>query len=199
MNSSDRKPARARLRTSLSAPFGPPPLIDGENSDEYKDLLAHVSATVKPADILEDIWVRDIVDLVWEAWRLRRLKAALIAANAHKGLSAALDPLVEWHEKKALVRDWTAREPEAIKQVDQILKSAGLTMDAVMAQSLSIKIDDIERIDRMTALAEARRNAILREIDRHRQSHNLRRAGHQVEDGQFRVIENTSAKGRNAQ
>jgi hypothetical protein len=123
-----------------------------------------------------------------------------MAANAHRGLSAALDPLVEWSERKALVADWIAREPEAIKQVDQILASAGLTMDAVMAQTLSIKLDDIERIDRMTALAEARRNAILREIDGHREilSQNLRRAAQNVEDGQLRVIENTSVK-RNAQ
>jgi hypothetical protein len=35
---------------------------------------------------------------------------------------------------------------------------------------LSIKFDDIERIDRMTALAEARRNAILDEIDGHRET-----------------------------
>jgi hypothetical protein len=47
------------VRTRLSAPFGPPPLIDGEYSADYEELLARVSATVKPADILEDIWVRD--------------------------------------------------------------------------------------------------------------------------------------------
>jgi hypothetical protein len=43
-------------------------------------------------------------------------------------------------------------------------------MDAVMAQALSLKLDDIERIDRMIATAEGRRNAILREVDRHRTS-----------------------------
>jgi hypothetical protein len=103
-------------------------------------------------------------------------------------------------ERDVLVGDWFAREPEAIKRVDQILESAGLSMDAVMAQTLSVKLDDIERIDRMTALAEARRNAILREIDGHREilSQNLRRAAQNVEDGQLRVIENTSVK-RNAQ
>jgi hypothetical protein len=70
-----------------------------------------------------------------------------------------------------------------------------------MAQTLSIKLDDIERIDRMIAIAEARRNAILREIDRHREvlSQNLRRAVQDVEDGQLQVIENTSVTGRNAQ
>jgi hypothetical protein len=183
MNSPDRKPARARVRARLWAPFGPPPLIDGENSAEYEELLARVSATVKPADILEEIWVRDIVDLVWEAWRLRRLKAALMAAHAHRGLSAALVPLVEWRERDVLVGDWFAREPEAIKRVDQILESAGLSMDAVMAQTLSVKLDDIERIDRMTALAEARRNAIggrCRDASS-RSGHSMRRGEEQLQ------------------
>jgi hypothetical protein len=48
---------------------------------------------------------------------------------------------------------------------------------------------------------EARRNAILREIDGHREilSQNLRRAVQHVEDGQLRVIESASVKERNAQ
>jgi hypothetical protein len=190
-----------RVRTRPSAPFGPPPLIDGENSAEYEELLARVSATVKPTDILEEIWVRDVVDLVWEAWRLRRLKAALMMANAHKGLNKALDPLVEWEERQFLVAGWTARDPEAIERVDQILASAGRTIDSVMAQTLSNKLEDIERIDRMTALAEARRNATLREIDGHREtlSQNLRRAVQDVEDSQLRLIENKSVEERNAQ
>lgn len=37
-----------------------------------------------------------------------------------------------------------------------------------MAQTLSVKLKDFERIDHMTMHAEARRNAALREIDRHR-------------------------------
>jgi hypothetical protein len=69
-------------------------------------------------------------------------------------------------------------------------------MNSVMAQSLSIKLDAVERIDRMTALAEARRNAVLREIDGHREnlSQKLRRAVQQVENGQFRAIKDTSGK-----
>ena len=47
----------------------------------------------------------------------------------------------------------------------------------------------------MLALMEARRNATLREIDRHRQTlgQKLRRAAQQLEDGQFRVIEHTTS------
>jgi hypothetical protein len=116
--------------------FGPSPIMEGEDIGLYDELLTRISTAIKPNDILEDIWVREDVDLVWEIFRLR-----------------------------------------------------------------SIKLDDIERIDRMIAIAEARRNAILREINRHREvlSQNLRRAIQDVEDGPLRVIENASVKGGNAQ
>lgn len=54
-----------------------------------------------------------------------------------------------------------------MKYVDAALDT-GLTNDAVMAQTLALKIDQVERIDRVIADAEARRNVALREIDRHR-------------------------------
>ena len=56
--------------------FGPPPLIEGEDAAAYDELLVRISAAVKPADILEDIWVREMVDLVWGAFRLRRFKTS---------------------------------------------------------------------------------------------------------------------------
>ena len=43
-------------------------------------------------------------------------------------------------------------------------------MDDVMAQTLGQNIDTYERIDRMLASAETRRNNALREIERHRES-----------------------------
>jgi len=41
-------------------------------------------------------------------------------------------------------------------------------MDTLVADALAEKLDDIEWIDRLTAVAEGRRNASLREIDRRR-------------------------------
>jgi len=60
-------------------------------------------------------------------------------------------------------------------------------MHTVMAQTLALKLDQVERIDRMIMGAEARRNAVLREVDRHRTSlaQVLRQAANNVEDAQF--------------
>ena len=105
--------------------FGPPPLLDSENAESYDELLARISAALKPADILEEIWIRDIVDLVWEALRLRKLKASL---------EESLKPLLDYSQRSDLAEAWTARDEGAIKAVDELLASAGLTMDAVLAR-----------------------------------------------------------------
>jgi hypothetical protein len=180
--------------------FGPAPLFEGEDTAAYDELLVRISGAVKPADIFEEIWVRDIVDLVWEALRLRRLKANLMTATAYRGLQQILNPLVGFLEEEKLARAWAARDQNAIKRVDKLLASAGLTMDAVMAQTLSISLDDIERIDRMIATAEVRRNAILREVDRHRTTwgQELRRAAQQAEEAGFKLIEAQSDKTKTA-
>jgi hypothetical protein len=180
----DGRPARR------SVPFSPPPLIEGEDAAAYDELLTRISAAVKPADILEDIWVCDIVDLVWDVFRLRRLQANLITASAHNGLHTVLGPLVDGGLGD-LVENWVRRKPSAIKRVDRLLASAGLTMDAVMAHTLCQNLDSMERIDRMIAMAERRRDAILREIDRHRATlgHTLRRTVDRIEEGEYRVLD----------
>jgi len=65
--------------------FGPPPLLEGEDAAAYDELLVRISGAVKPTDIFEEIWIREIVDLVWGAFRLRRLKANLMTAVHIRG------------------------------------------------------------------------------------------------------------------
>jgi hypothetical protein len=135
--SSSSKASRLRL-------FGPPPLLEGEDAAAYNELLARVSGAVKPSDVIEEIWVRDIVDLTWEIFRWRRLKAKVLAVVA----------------------------PE-------------VTFSRFMDS-----FEKIEGLDRLTAIAEARRNAILREIDRRRAAFaQALRHKIQVEDARFETIE----------
>lgn len=179
--------------------LGPPPLLEGEDLAAYDELLLRVSGTVKPGDILEEVWVRDVVDLVWEALRLRRLKASLFVANAFRGLQEILEPFAEG-EAAYLAERWAAKERAAIKKVDKILTQVGLTMDAIMAQTLSLNIDSIERIDRMIMGLEARRNIALRELDRHREGFGraLRQASDEIVEVQSEVIGTPRITGRSA-
>jgi hypothetical protein len=69
-----------------------------------------------------------------------------------------------------------------------------------VAEALAKELDFIERVDRLTTIAESRRNASLREIERRRAvlGEALRRSVQEVEDGEFKVIETTPAKGKDA-
>jgi hypothetical protein len=162
--------AAANLEAVLpnAALFGPPPLLQGEDAAAYDAMLERVAGAVAPADVLEEMWVRDVVDLTWDALRMRRLKAALLTAAAQEGLMAMLVPLLGYSGADALSNQWAARESGAVLRVDALLAKAGLTRDAVTAQTLAARIDHVERIDRMIMHAEGRRAAALREIDRHR-------------------------------
>jgi hypothetical protein len=75
-----------------------------------------------------------------------------------------------------------------------------LSIDDVIAETLECKIDTFERIDRMLASSEARRNNALREIDRHREALGaaMRRAVDEVEDAEFRDVETGEVSGGSA-
>jgi hypothetical protein len=194
------------------AVLGPPLLLPGESVTAYDDLLARVSGNLKPSDIFEEIWVREIVDLIWESLRWRRHQAGSIKAAVPKALEQILKPLVPDESRRGsfqerleaaedalngkgpdarLAMQWAAADPAAIQRVENLLASIGLTMDNVVAQAVARDLDKIERFNRLIASAEWRRNALLREIDRRRSSfaQKVRREIHKIEDAEFKTIE----------
>ena len=193
--------ARAGLSKEESARFfGPPPLIAGEDQGQYEAMREQISAAVGPFDFLEEIWVNDVVNLVWETQRLRRLRAALLHAAAPEGVYHLLKRVVGENVERKWAVDWAARKPEAVAAVERTLAGAGLTTDSVTAQTYALKIDEVERIDRMVAGAEARRNIALREIDRHRATLGaaLRQAADEVLDAEFKEIPPSLTEGEAA-
>jgi len=164
--------------------IGPPPLFKGEDAATYDELSARIAGAMNAVDIFDEIWAGDIVDCDWTVFRLRRLQANLMTATAYEGLQKILDPLVEpYRDVVHLARAWAARDKSAIKRVDELLAPAGLTMDAVMAQTFCTYLDEFERMERMIMRAEARRDAILYEVELHRTSRRLRRNMQQATPG----------------
>jgi hypothetical protein len=162
---------------ALDPIFGPPPILDSEDADAYEALHDRVRAAMAPADVIEELWVRDVVDLTWEALRLRRLKAKLMAVARPRALSAILRDLVVDARRRQLVDGWIAGKRSARTGIERTLADAGLDETAVEAVMLSQNLDDIERIDRMIMQAEVRRHGVLRESDRHRDASTRRLRG----------------------
>jgi hypothetical protein len=100
---------------------------------------------------------------------------------------------------KQLVQGYVGGERDTVTLVNELLTDAGRSMDNFMTKVLGDRIDEIERIDHLTAIAETRRNAALREIDRRRAvlGETLRRRVQDIEDGEL-VLELPPAEGENA-
>jgi hypothetical protein len=159
----------------LPSPHGAPmialrtPLAGGEDADAYAKLLADTMASVRPTGILEEMWLRDVVNHYWEIERLRRYKAGRLAAVRADGMAALLRSLGETAPgADELARRWSARLVTAIGDVRERLETAGLDYDAAHGSGFALHLDEFERIEQMTAGLEARRAAALREIGFHR-------------------------------
>jgi hypothetical protein len=163
--SSESTSSGASQPLATLALLGAPPLIKGENARSYDELLARICDTLRPADSLEEIWVRDVVDLVWETFRLRRIKASLMTDGTCEYIRLALDR--EPGYARVVAQKFAAGDAAA-KDVEAALVGAGVSMDTVIARAMMLKLETMERLDRMLVSAEARRSAALRELDCHR-------------------------------
>jgi hypothetical protein len=101
---------------------------------------------------------------------------------------------------KELVKEYVRRESSAVALIDDLLAKAGMTVDALIVPQLKRQLEYVERIDRLTTIAEAHRNASLREIDRRRSvlGDKLRRSVQEIEERELTLIETTTGKGKDA-
>jgi hypothetical protein len=261
--------SQSKAVASAQAPqwrlFGQPSILEGEDAAAYEELRARICAAIKPVDIIEEMFIADIVALQWAVSRWRRLKSSLIRARGLKALKGFLSEQLDYdlysehfaddlaeilqdnlpedqaedaqtlaracarnepdavdkvnevlagislhmdgilngaraRKAKELVQDYVRRDPDTVMMIDELLTDAGASIDGFMADALAEKLDYIERIDRLAAIAESRRNASLCEIERRRAvlGATLRQNVQEIEDAEFKVIETTPAKGRNA-
>jgi hypothetical protein len=176
-----------QLRDSL----GPPPLYKGESEKEYSFLWERLRSEVRPRDVIEEMYVRDVIDYAWETRRYRRLKAKLLEASRAKGLWRVLCDLVpNPGDRMKLVSDWACDKLDARRKVAEMMQTAGLDESAIEAQTFAALIGHIEQIDRLSMLADGRMVALLREIEHHRSSfgRQLRETIPEIEDVEFESL-----------
>jgi len=176
--------------------FGPPPIMPGEDREAYKALLDQFYAAVQPKNILERMWLRDAVNLIWESKQYRRFKGDLMRVDAHKGVReilrslGALDQSFAGIEDDGLVKDWAGCRPSAVKKVTRILEAAGLGQNAIVAKTFDVNLELFEHIDRLIANNEMRKSGALHEIQAVIKAAN---ATEEVEDAEFPKLETPQA------
>jgi hypothetical protein len=103
-----------------------------------------------------------------------------------------------------LARRWVAGDQGAKNKMRKIFATAGRDIEEVVADVTATAamntMEDVEWIDRMIMTAESRRNAVVREVDRHRAMLGLqfRRTSEQIHGAEYKVIEDRKAKDKAA-
>lgn len=171
---------------SVRAIIGTSPVIQLEDTSSYAALEQHVYEAFRPQDVIEEVWAADYLALQWEILSLRRVKADFVRSSMRAGLEKLIGPFVPWKERDALLDGWVKHDPLARAQVERHLEAAGLSQNAIIAQTVGGYLRELEMIETAIARAEIRRNVALGEFERHREvvpgraqqpSHQIEHAG----------------------
>ena len=170
VSSAPTRPADKLVGASLDDFLGPAPLLEGEDQAGYAGLLEEVRRQVAPKDVIEQIYIRDVVDLTWELMRSRRIKVAIL----HKGQVRAVHQLASSENLPGLDADarWSVRAAVAKSFSDgvDVLANYGVTLQDINAYAFVAERETLLRLDQNMMQVEARRNFALREIERRRVS-----------------------------
>lgn len=161
--------SKSKSVTSAPAPrlrlFGQPQILEGEDGAAYDELLSRICTAVKPVDIIDEMFIADIVSLEWEVLRWRRLKSSLIRAGGLAGLEQFVrekldddryaehfaDKLAEIlqndlaegqvEDAQSLARECARNEPGAVDKVNKVL--AGIRMDHILDRARAQKAEEL--------------------------------------------------------
>ena len=93
-----RKKSKSQSASKAVTPwrlFGPPPILEGEDAAAFDELFRRVCAAIKPVDVIDEMFIADVVASEWEFLRWSRLKLSLIRARALKALEDFLGPRLD--------------------------------------------------------------------------------------------------------
>lgn len=156
-------------KTTLRSLLGGPRLLQGENPAEFDQLYERITQATGPLDPFEEIYVDDLVTLLWERKRLLDYKCVLIKTNYSKGLHSLLAPFFSDEEDLTNFTSKVAQgDPKKTKELHKLLQKHQLSEKDIVAHTFNMQSQCIEFLDSQFARNEYFRNKILKEITHHR-------------------------------
>jgi hypothetical protein len=151
------------------------PLLITESREDYEQIRYAFIQEIAPRGMLERLYVEDVATLGWDILRLQRCKAALVNSSFRSALVRVLTNILHTtrlklcfdEKEEQLAHNWFS-DLEARSEVLKRLKRFHLDETAIEAEAMRICAADLERLDRMLASAESRRNRMLRSIAEYR-------------------------------
>jgi hypothetical protein len=143
-NSSDDRAVLAEFRLY----FGKSPVLKGESSKAYDDLMLHVLGEVKSRSFMAKMLVRHYVNALWNILRYERIKLSLLETARVQALENILLSLGVDND-----RAWTSaraffRSPEVHAEVLSELADNGFDEDSIVAEAWVLRSPQIALIER---------------------------------------------------
>lgn len=171
--------ARRLIPERLDFLIGERPLLWHESPEEYDALREEIFAEIVPNGTLEAIMVKNLVDVLWEARRLRRLKVHAIHERMPSFAVSALvadDPGKTLYARRGRVRFLAEMagvgvEPEldqGEESLSERFESCRMTPDMLHYRMLSHRGETLDDLDRRVQRVEDRFYQLLRQFEARR-------------------------------
>jgi hypothetical protein len=159
--------------TTIESYFRKPPLLGTEDIREYEAMFKLLSERVKPQDEFELFWVNDFLHECLQIRRWRRSAAALIEMMSKDALRTVLESViqVDLPDRSRVIDghvvNWFKDGGDKLA-VLTALGQYGLDERHITAQAMSLRLPELDKIERMIGDFERRRSAALRELEDYR-------------------------------
>ena len=158
------------------------PLMAGEQVADYEALRMSVIREINPSTLIEQIAARELLSLVWEERRLRRLREAYINRNLESDLQSKLETLVRNDDASVeevekldtsyrnysmhLTRYYLAKDAEAVSEVTRLLSEANVSIDEIVSQVFVRHIKNIQNFEHLITNTVQHRNRLISDLER---------------------------------
>jgi hypothetical protein len=173
------KPSQLQSLSELDRFLGDAPLVGNEKQEDYDAFYNAIVSTLTQPDVINQLYLKDFVDLSWQIRRERLILSDLInlfqkeivldlLKNAYRNLSGPVENLATANRILGADRDaqrWLG-DPAARKQIDADLLARGYSSSKVLALAYLKGAAEIDAVEQRIASYEIRRLMALREIER---------------------------------
>lgn len=145
-----------------------PPVLSSESLVEYETLRKRLFDEVQPANIFEEMFANDLLNLHWEILRYTRCKQGIIDSIRTVALRNLLtygkgELLGSQAEEKDLAVGWN-NDPGKRAEIIRRLKQRNLDEMAIEAEAIRLRLEELQVLERLIAGLEARRDKALFKI-----------------------------------
>jgi hypothetical protein len=194
------KSSQLQRVSKLDRFLGDAPLVGDETQEQYDAFRAAILSRVSEPDIINELYLKDVVDLTWQICRERRIRDDVVLIYQQQVVQRLLKTTHSNPEKPYEEQDYVypilGAGPDAQlwlgdlaarKRIDAKLERRGYSRRKVIAFAFLEGRIEIDAFENRIASYELRRMAAIREIGRRNEeaAEQLKRATYMIE-GEFR-------------